>query len=211
MTTTPSARIQISQVGARFIEQETNTSEVEIRPPRKEVRTDIIYAHNKGIQVPSSSGEFSSHDMNIEESMARPQLPVIMPQLDGPTSVCVRRKQPVAMVRRRTTFPGEGYPDESESDSHDNRSHVDRRYPGRRRYYQERGGRPPDRNDAQGRGYPGGGRPPNDGGPPDDDGGLPDGGGPPDDGGPPGNGRPPRRPRGQGPPGHQDLLGQYAQ
>ena len=60
--------------------------------------------------------------MNIEESMARRQLPVIMPQLDGPASVCVRRKQPVSMVRRRTTIPGEGYPDESDSDSHDNRS-----------------------------------------------------------------------------------------
>ena len=174
VTTTPSAQIQISQVGARFVDRETNTSEVEIRPPREEVRTDIIHAHSKGIQVPSSSSEFSSHDMNIEESMARPQLPVIMPQLDGPTSVHVRRKQPVPMVRRRTTFPGEGYPDESDSDSHDNRSCEDRRYPGRRRYYQERGGRPLDRDDTQGRGYPGRGRPPNDGGPPDDDGGPPD-------------------------------------
>ena len=40
-------------------------------------------------------------------------------------------------------------------------------YPGRRRYYQERGGRPLDREDNQGRGYPGRGRPPNNGGPPD--------------------------------------------
>ena len=155
VTTTPSAQIQISQVGARFIDRETNTSEVEIRPPREEVRTDIIHAHSKGIQVPSSSSEFSSHNMNIEESMVRPHIPVIMPQLDGPASVCVRRKQPVPVVRRRTTIPGEGYPDESDSDSHDNRSHEDRRYPGRRRYYQERGGRPLDREDNQGRGYPG--------------------------------------------------------
>ena len=35
VTTTPSAQIQISQVGARFIDRETNTSEVEIRPPRE--------------------------------------------------------------------------------------------------------------------------------------------------------------------------------
>ena len=84
MTTTPSTQIQISQVGARFIDQETNTSEVEIRPPREEVRTDIIHAYSKGIQVPSSSSEFSSHNMNIEESMARPQLPVMMPQLGWP-------------------------------------------------------------------------------------------------------------------------------
>ena len=63
VTTTPSAQIQISQVGARFIDRETNTSEVEIRPPREEVRTDVIHAHSKGIQVPSSSSEFSSHDI----------------------------------------------------------------------------------------------------------------------------------------------------
>ena len=137
-------------MGARFIDRETNTSEVEIRPPREEVRTDIIHAHSQGIQVPSSSSEFSSHNMNIEESMVRPHIPTIMPQLDGPASVCVRRKQPVPVVRRRTTIPGEGYPDESDSDSHDNRSCEDRRYPGRRRYYQERGGRPLDRENNQG-------------------------------------------------------------
>ena len=34
--TTPSTQIPISQVGARFVDRETNTSEVEIRPPRKE-------------------------------------------------------------------------------------------------------------------------------------------------------------------------------
>ena len=39
--TTPSTHILISQVGARFVDRETNTSEVEIRPPREEVRIDI--------------------------------------------------------------------------------------------------------------------------------------------------------------------------
>ena len=129
--------------------------------------------------MPSSSSEFSSHNMNIKESMAGPRLPSVMPQLDGPISVHVKRKQPVSMVRKRTTLPGGGYPDESDSDSHGNRSHEDGRYPGRRRYYQERGGRLPDRNDNQGRGYPGRGRPPNNRGPPYN-------GGPPDNGGPPG-------------------------
>ena len=102
VTTTPSAQIQISQVGARFIDQETNTSEVEIRPPREEARTDVIHAHSQGIQVPSSSSEFSSHNRNMEESMTRPHVPTIMPQLDGPASVCVKRKQPVPVVRRTT-------------------------------------------------------------------------------------------------------------
>ena len=35
VTTTPSAQIQISQVGVRFIDCETNTSEIEIRHPRE--------------------------------------------------------------------------------------------------------------------------------------------------------------------------------
>ena len=154
------------------------------------MRTDIIHAYSKGIQVPSSNSELSS--LNNDDSIARPHLPVVMPQLDGPSFVHVRRKQPVPMVRRRTAIPGEGYPDESDSDSHDNRSCEDRRYPGRRRHYQDRGERPPDRENNQGRGYLGRGRTPNDGGPPNDQ-------GPPDDGGPPGNGRPPRRPGRQGP------------
>ena len=59
VTPTPSAQIQISQVGARFIDRETNTSEVDIRPLREEVRTDINHVHSKGIQVPSSNGELS--------------------------------------------------------------------------------------------------------------------------------------------------------
>ena len=130
MTTTLSAQVWIDQVGTRLIDRETNTSEVDVRPPREEVRTDIIHAHSKGIQVPSSSSDFSSHHMNIEESMARPRIPVIMPQLDGPASIRIKRRQPVPMARR-TTLPGGGYPDESDSDSLGHRSHEDRRYPGR--------------------------------------------------------------------------------
>ena len=124
--------------------------------------------------------------------------------MDCPTSVHARRRQPLP-IARRTTIPGDGYPDDSDSDVHNNRFNVDRRYPGRRRYHQERGGRPPDGENNQGQGYPGRGGPPANGGPPDD-GGPPDNGGPSDDGGPPGNGRPPRRPRRQGQPGPQDLL-----
>ena len=132
-------------MGARFIDRETNTSEVEIRPPREEVRTDIIHAPSKGIQVPSSHSELSSHDMNIIESLlARPLVPDTMLQLDGPLSVCTRRKRPVPGIRRYTTMPKGSYLDENESDSHDNRSCEGQRYPGRRRHYQDKGGRPPD-------------------------------------------------------------------
>ena len=123
MTTTPSAQIQISQVGARFIDRETNTSEVEIRPAREEVRIDIDHTYSKGVQVPSSHSEFSSPDNNIiESSIIRPHIPDTMPQLDGPASVCAGRRQPVQEVRRKTIISGGGYPDESDSDSHDNRS-----------------------------------------------------------------------------------------
>ena len=121
VTPTPSVRIQTSQVGARFIDREMNTSEVETRPPREEVRTDRIHGHCKGIQVPSSNSELSSHDMNIIEGpSARPRIPDAMLQLDRPLSVHTRRKRPVPEVRKYTTMPGGSYPDESESDSHDN-------------------------------------------------------------------------------------------
>ena len=48
----------MSQVGARFIDRETNMSEVEIRPPREEVRIDIDHTHSRGVQVPSSHSSF---------------------------------------------------------------------------------------------------------------------------------------------------------
>ena len=211
MMTVLSTQEQTNQVGARLIDCKTNTTDVEIRLPRDKVRTDIIQTHNQGIQVPSSSDGPSSHSMYMEESIVRSNMPNIMPQLDGPTSVHAQRRQPLP-IARRTTIPGDGYPDDSDSDSHNNRFCEDRRYLGRRRYHQERGGRPPDRENNQGQGYPGRGGPPanrgspDDGGPPDnggspDDGGPSDDGGPPDEGGPPGDGRLPRRPRRQGPPG----------
>ena len=121
-------------MGARLIDCKTNTSNIGLRPPREETRTDMIHTHSQGIQVPSSSSELSSHNMNVEESMVRPNVPIVMPQLDGPTSVCVQRRQPLP-IARRTTISGDGQPDDSDSNSHDNRFCEDRRYPGRRRYY----------------------------------------------------------------------------
>ena len=109
-------------MGAKFIDRETNTSEVEIRHPREGARTDIDHTHSNDVQVPSSHSELSSPDnINIDDSIAIPHIHDVMPQLGGPASVCVRR-QPVPEVRRKTIIPGGGYPDESNSDSHDNRS-----------------------------------------------------------------------------------------
>ena len=151
MMTGSSTQEQMNQVGTRLSDRESNTAAVEIRLTRDE---EIIHTHNQRVQVPSSSGGLSSHSMHMEESIERSNMPNIMPQLDGPTSVHVQRRQPLS-ITRRTTIPGDGYPDDSDSDSHNNRFHENRRYPGRRRYYQERGGRPPDRENNQGQGYPG--------------------------------------------------------
>ena len=140
--TVPSTQEQTNQVGAC-------TTAVEIRLLGDEVRTDVIQTHNQGIQVPSSSGGLSSHSMSMEESLVRSHVPNVMPQLDGPTSVCVQRRQPLP-IARRTTIPSDGYLNDSDSDFHNNRFCEDRRYLGRRRYHQERGGRPPDGGNNQG-------------------------------------------------------------
>ena len=151
--------MQISQ--ARFINRETNTSEVEIRPLREDVRTDINHVHSKGIQVPSSNSELSSHEMNIvESSLVRPCIPDTMPQLDGPLSVHTRSRRPVPEVRRYTTMPRGSYHDESDSDSPDNRSCDRQGHSERRRHYQDRDGRPPDKDNNQDREYPRRRRPP---------------------------------------------------
>ena len=92
MITVPSTQEQTNQVGARFTDCKTNTTAVEIRLLRDEVRMDIIQTHNQGIQVPSSSGGLSSHSMSMEESIVRSNMPNVMPQLDGPTSVHVHEE-----------------------------------------------------------------------------------------------------------------------
>ena len=68
----PSVQVQMAPISVRLIDRETNTSQVDIRSYREEVRTDKVHTHSKGIQVPSSSSEFSSHDRDIEEPLRRP-------------------------------------------------------------------------------------------------------------------------------------------
>ena len=93
MTTVPSTHQQLLQVGTRFVDRETNTSEVEVRPQREEMRTDIKHTHSRGVQVPTSHSDLSSHDIDIVGgSPVRPHIPDVMPQLDGPTFVCARRR-----------------------------------------------------------------------------------------------------------------------
>ena len=120
--TTPSVQVHTDQVGPRLVDRETNTSVVDVRPTEEEARADLIHAHSIGIQVPSASSELSSSTMNEKEFRAEPHLPIRIPQLDGPTSVRVKRKQLVPMLRKQTMIPGGDYPSRSESDSHDHSS-----------------------------------------------------------------------------------------
>ena len=50
--TVPSTHQQLSQVGTRFVDRETNTSEVEVRSLREETRIDPRYIHNRDVQIP---------------------------------------------------------------------------------------------------------------------------------------------------------------
>ena len=124
--TVPSTHQQLSQVGTRFVDRETNTSEVEIRSQRKETRTDIRYSHSRDVQMPTSHSGISSHETDIiGGSPVRPHATDIIPQLDGPTSVCTRRRPEQEFVQRTTTIPRGGYPNESDSDSHNDRGPHD--------------------------------------------------------------------------------------
>ena len=94
VTTIPGTHQQLCQVGTRIVDRETNTSEVEVRPQTEEMRTDIKHSHSRGVQVPTSQSDLSSHDTDIVgDSSVRPCVTDIMSQLDGPTSVHARRPE----------------------------------------------------------------------------------------------------------------------
>ena len=59
--TVPSTHQQLSQVGTRFIDRETNMSEVEVRSQREETRLDILCSHSRDVQMPTSCSGISSH------------------------------------------------------------------------------------------------------------------------------------------------------
>ena len=91
--TIPSTHQQLNQVGTRYVDRETNTSEIEVRPQREETRTDIMYSHDRDEHMPISCDSLSSHETDIVRgSPLRPRITNIMLQLDGPTSVCTRRR-----------------------------------------------------------------------------------------------------------------------
>ena len=122
VTTVPSAHQQLSQVGTRLMDRETNTSEIELRSQREETRMNILSSHDRDVQIPTSHSGISSHETDIiGGSPVRTRTMDVIPQLDGPTSVCTRRRPEQEHIRRTAMIPRGEYPDESNSDSHDNR------------------------------------------------------------------------------------------
>ena len=88
-----SACQQSSQVGSRLVDRETNTSEVEVRTQGEETRIDNLSSNNRDTQMPASRSGLSSHDTDIiGGSPVRICTTDMIPQLDGPTSVCSRRR-----------------------------------------------------------------------------------------------------------------------
>ena len=122
VTTVPSTQQQLSQLGTRFIDRETNMSEVEVRAQREETSIDILHNHSRDVQMPISHRGISSLETNIIGGPpVRTCAMDIIPQLDGPTSAHTRRRPEQELIRRTTMIPRGGYPDESDSDSYDNR------------------------------------------------------------------------------------------
>ena len=189
--TFPSTCQQLNQVGTRLIDRETNTSDIEVRSQREETRVDdssndkVIVPSNRNAQIPVSCSNVSSYDTKLTGgSHMRTHDTEMVPQLDGPISVCSRRRMSENVRTEQESFwrtavtHRREYPDESSNDSHSGqRTYDDRRPPERR--YQEGSGRPPDGGNNCNRGYSRRGRPPDRSGGPPDNGGPPDGGGPP--------------------------------
>ena len=97
--TFPSACQQPSQVGTRLIDRETNTSDVEVRTQREEIRignlssNEVIISNDRDTQMPTSDSGLSSYDTKITGgSNIRTHTMEMIPLLDGPTSVCSRRR-----------------------------------------------------------------------------------------------------------------------
>ena len=89
----PSTCQQLSQVGTRLIDRETNTSEVELRSQREETRINILSSHSRDVQMPTSHSGISSHETDIiGGSPVQIRTTDIIHQVDGPTSVHIRRR-----------------------------------------------------------------------------------------------------------------------
>ena len=144
--TFPSTCRQLNQVGTRLIDRETNTSDMEVKSQREETRVnnssndEVIIPSNRNIQMPVSHSNISLYNTEMTGgSRPRTCSTEMKPQLDGPMSVCSRRRMSEnersaqgILLENAVTHRRE-YPDESSNDSHSGqRTHDDRRPPERR-------------------------------------------------------------------------------
>ena len=146
-------------MGARLIDIMTNTPDIEVRSQRDGARVIdssndkeiLMYNRNEQIPVSHSNLSLSRHDVDLSSgSHIRTQATrrtEMIPQLDGPISVCSRERisenmrtehelnQRTAVSHRRE------YPGESSDDSHSDRRTYNDRRPTERRRCQEGNGR----------------------------------------------------------------------
>ena len=132
--TFPSTCQQLNQVGTRLIDRETNISDIEGRSQREEMRIEdsnndkVLITNNRNPQIPTSHSGLSSYDTKLTGGyhMRTGNIEMI-PQLDGPMSVSLRRRilknartEQETCPRTAVTPRGE-YSNDSSNDSHDDR------------------------------------------------------------------------------------------
>ena len=129
--TFPSTCQQLNQVGIRLIDRETSMSDIEVRTQREETRInnsssdEVIVPNSRDVQMPESCSNISSYNTEMTGgSHTRTCSTEMIPQLDGPMSVCSRRRisenertEQESLWRTAVSHRRE-YPDESSNDSH---------------------------------------------------------------------------------------------
>ena len=97
--TFPSTCRQLNQVGTRLIDRETKMSDIEVRSQREETRVDdssndeVIVPSNRNAQIPVSCSNVSLYETEFTGgSHMRTCDMEIVPQIDGPMSVCSMRR-----------------------------------------------------------------------------------------------------------------------
>ena len=81
-------------------------SEVEVRAQREETRIDNLSSNDRDTQMPTSCSGLSSYDAEITGgSPIRTHTVDMIPQLDGPTSVCARRGISENTGTEQETYP----------------------------------------------------------------------------------------------------------
>ena len=90
-------------MGPRFVDRETNTSVVDIRPVDEEARVDLIHTHSIGIQMPSASSGLSLSIMNEREFIMEPCLPIRNTTIGWPF-IGAYKKEDACFIDKKTTI-----------------------------------------------------------------------------------------------------------